>query len=222
MANKLFTDDQQTRISGLNRKNLIINGDFDICYRGSSFNSVGYFADRWKSNNLSGTTFTFTRQSFTVGQTDVPDNPVYFGRLDITAGSLGSRGIEQRIEDVKTAAGKTITVSMYIKTDSAQTLDIYPYQNFGSGGSSSVTITGQSFTTSTSWQKFTAIFEIPSISGKTLGSGNYLGLSIRLDDVTTCTLDISHVQLEIGDAATDFEYKHITTERLLCARYWCQ
>src|SRR5210317_2024163 len=72
---------------GLGIKNRIINGNFDIWQRGTSFSVTAstniYTADRWRFVGA-GFTGTLTRQNFTAGQTDVPNNPDYFARWDVT------------------------------------------------------------------------------------------------------------------------------------------
>ena len=50
-------------------RNKIINGNFDYWQRGTSFSSGGYGADRFYMSN-NGTTFTVSRQAFTLGQTE--------------------------------------------------------------------------------------------------------------------------------------------------------
>ena len=86
----------------------------------------------------------------------------------------------------------------------------------------------------TSWQKFTVTVNIPSISGKTLGSNNddFLGLYFWLDAGSdynsrtnslgqqSGTFDIAQVQLEAGSVATPFEMRPIGTELALCQRYY--
>jgi hypothetical protein len=122
------------------RKNYIINGNFDIWQRGTSVTG-GYGADRW-TFDLSGATGTFAQGTFTVGQTDVPNNPKFYGNVTITGADNNAR-IEQKIEDVNTLAGETITISFWAKyTSNAPTsFNIAGAQDFGSGGSSIVNFT---------------------------------------------------------------------------------
>jgi hypothetical protein len=220
-------------------KNKIINGDFEIWQRGTSTTSGNeYLADRWRYGKVGGT-YQASQQSFALGQTDVPDNPELYSRvscsLDVAAGNLTS--LEQRIEDVKTFSGEEVTLTFYAKADASKNIATEFVQAFGSGGSPSAVVSGSGVTThalTTSWQKFTVTTTIPSVSGKTLGTdnGDYLGIRFwfdagtNFDSVTnslgnqTGIFDISHVQLEKGNVATDFEKRHIGQELTMCQRYY--
>ena len=85
----------------------VINGNFDI-WVGTSFTASGYTCDRWRLDTFGGAGTTLTRQAFTLGQTDVPDNPEYYLRAVTTTDSSADATIlSQRIEDVRTFAGQT-------------------------------------------------------------------------------------------------------------------
>jgi len=209
------------------RKNLIINGGFDVWQRGTSgFSSNDtYTSDRWKLN-LSGGTGSISRNTFTVGQTDVPNNPKYYLDLDVTAGN-DNTGINHKIEDVASCAGQTVTVSFYAKgaNPGGGLTYVHLAQNFGSGGSAAVDTTAQSFTLTGTWQRFTFQFDVPSITGKTIGSSSYLWLLVgqRADTSTNAwNMDIANVQLELGSVATDFEHRSYGEELALCQRYYYQ
>ena len=222
-------------------RNKIINGNFDIWQRGTSFTASGYTCDRWRLDTFGGAGTTLTRQAFTLGQTDVPDNPEYYLRAVTTTDSSADAGtiLSQRIEDVKTFAGQTITVSFYAKADAVKNINIELRQDFGSGGSPSSQIaatTPQKFALSTTWTKYTKTFSIASISGKTIGTsrGDYLRLAFWLDagsdyDSRTNTLgnqagtfEFAQVQVEKGSSASVFEEKTKTATELDCFRYYQQ
>jgi hypothetical protein len=203
-------------------KNKIINGDFNIWQRGTTFNSVAngtYTADRWIVEAAGGTG-NVTRQAFTVG-TELGNNG-YF--LRYTKSTTGDRGIAQRIEDVSTFAGKTITVSFWMKGSVSGSLDtVLIIQRFGSGGSSEVVtnaLSSQAFTTS--WVRYSASVTLPSISGKTVGAGNNLTIRIDSADAFTGDLDIWGVQVELGSVATSFQTATGTLQGELaaCQRYF--
>ena len=205
-------------------KNKIINGNFDFWQRGTtasySVTSSQYLADRWMMRTTGTADVTTSRQNFTVGQTDVPNNPKYFYRWDITSHTAGTGILEQRIEDVSTFAGNTCTLSFYAKCNTSQTLSTSYLQVFGTGGSATVSTSGSSFSLTTAWQKFTATFTLPSISGKTIAGGDdYLNIRFNMPNAV-CTVDIAQVQLEAGESATEFEHRPYGTELGLCERYY--
>ena len=167
---------------------------------------IRYF---WRCRNYS------TRQAFTLGQTDVPDNPEYYLRAVTTTDSSADAGtiLSQRIEDVRTFAGQTITVSFYAKADAVKNINIELRQDFGTGGSpsSQIAATTQKFALSTTWTKYTKTFSVASISGKTLGTnGNdYLRLAFWLDAGS----DYNSRTNTLGNQAGTFEFAQVQVEK---------
>ena len=212
------------------RKNLIINGRFDFWQRGTSFTSLEFTADRWRQA-LSGGTATVSRQAFTLGQTEVPGNPVYYLRESCSVGN-DNCGINQPIEDVRTGAGGPVTVSFWAKGTNPPGYGYWAmqlWQRFGTGGSPSVTVqNNKELKVTSQWKKYTFTYELASMSGKTLGSDNndHLNLIIRQDASDNNTgaweLNIANVQVELGRNATEFEHRSYGEELLLCNRYFWQ
>lgn len=220
-------------------RNKIINGSFDIWQRGTSQTISGYgSADRWFNDNV-GTTKTFSRQAFALGQIDVPGEPTYFSRTVVTtaAGAANYCKQLQAIESVRTLAGKSTTITFWAKADAAKNIAIEFVQIFGSGGTPSLAldaIGAQLIPLTTAWQKFTKTIVIPSIAGKTLGTAgdDYLGINFWFDAGTSFatrtaslgqqsgTFDIAQVQIEEGSVATPFEQRPIGYETSLCQRYF--
>ena len=210
-------------------KNKIINGDFFISQRGTTFSSVAsgtYTLDRWLSA-FDGTagTYTISQQTFTLGTAPVSGyEGTYFARYAVTVAGTGNfvRGFDQRIEDVRQFANQTATVSVWLKADSARTVGVQFYQNFGSGGSGEVYVTAQNFSVTTSWTRFTATFSLPSIAGKTIGASSYLALRFLTPLGVTSTIDFWGVQVEAGSVATAFQTSTGTVQGELaaCQRYY--
>ena len=216
----------------LSHRNLLMNGQFDIWQRatdsGSTTDSGYVSADRWKSN-ASGGTYQITRQSFSPGQTDVPDNPKYYLRFAVTTGN-NNVSLGQRIEGVERVQGE-YTLSFWAKGTNPPggQYSIINRQDFGSGGSvSSVVDTGVgNFTVTSSWVKKTFTFTPPSISGKTLGTthtGFYECQIFRQpagDNGTSAyTIDIANVQFERGSVSTKYEQRTNAEELSNCQRYY--
>ena len=214
-----------TPISGF--RNAIINGDFKINQRGftsTTANSV-YTFDRWVTT-VAGTQ-TYSTQAFSPGASPSSGGINYL-RIVTTAGASNYATIQQRIEDVRTFAGDTVTISFWAKAASGTPkIDITPGQNFGSGGSTTVSVTSKAVTLSTAWQRFTHTVTVPSISGKTVGTSSYLALELQLNNAYNAsigqqsnTFDIWGVQVEKGTIATPFEQRPIGVEIALCQRYY--
>jgi hypothetical protein len=215
-------------------KNKIINGDFSISQRGTSFTNPGsgaFTADRWSVVwDGSGATRTVSQQVFTAGNAITGYEPRNFLRFNQSvAGTGGSYNlIQNRIEDVRTFAGQTVTVSFWAKADSNITLPQLNWeQGYGTGGSPSST-TDNTFASNvaitTSWVRYTYTVTVPSISGKTVGTTTpgYLGFRIWLPINTAFTFDIWGVQVEAGSVATAFQTATGTLQGELaaCQRYY--
>ena len=212
-------------------KNKIINGDFNIWQRGTSFTSpasFAYTADRWRVERNGTATFTVSRQAFTPGSAPVAGyESSFFYRLALTTATSGTFvNPVQAIESVKTLAGQTATLSFWAKADSSRSVTVAGGQYFGTGGSPSsfVAISFGTAAVTTSWQRFSFTISIPSLAGKTIGTdGNdSFNISITPPFTSGVTLDIWGVQLEAGSVATAFQTATGTLagELAACQRYY--
>jgi hypothetical protein len=242
MARSRNTADTQTASGGpvppnIAGKNAIINGDFRIWQRGTSFSNpaTGTFAaDRWSVVwDGTGATRTVSQQAFTPGSAPTTgyEGQYFYRFAQSVAGSGGTYNLFQnRMEDVRTYAGQTVTISFWAKASASMSLvKLNLEQDFGAGGSPSGAVStdlaNTNFSITTSWQRFTYTITVPSISGKTMGTTTpgYLGLRFWLPVNSTFTLDVWGVQVELGSTATPFETATgtIAGELAACQRY-CQ
>jgi hypothetical protein len=214
-------------------KNKIINGDFGIWQRGTSFGINAYGADRWV---CSGGYASQAQQALAPATISGIDSPYY---CQVTTGAnsgAGDYGIfEQRIENVATLAGQQITISFYAKaTSGTPKVGIELAQYFGSGGSASVFTAVQAVTLSTTWTRYTVTTTVPSVSGKTIGTGSYLGITNWVTAGSTYAARSSNIgnqnavfwfvgyQVEAGSTATPFQTATGTKQGELaaCQRYY--
>jgi hypothetical protein len=210
-------------------KNEIINGDFGVWQRGTSFSNPAsgtYCADRYiVAFDGTGATRTVSQQTFTPGTAPVSGyEGQYFLRYAQTVAGTGNtlNSIAQRIEDVRTYAGQTVTLSFWAKADAARSVTTYAIQNFGSGGSGDVVTTFAAHSVTTGWTRFTATLAIPSISGKTIGTSSYLSIYFAIGvSPATYSFDIWGVQLEAASTASNFQTATGTKQGELAAcRYY--
>jgi hypothetical protein len=201
-------------------KNKIINGDFGIWQRGTTFTAAGgYTADRWTANGSYPT--TVSQQTFTPGSAPVAGyESQYFMRLASQGGNIAL--IQYKVEDVRTLANQSVTLSWWAKIDSAAGINVYFDQNFGSGGSTQVSnINSITPSITTSWARYSTTFTMPSMSGKTIGTSSFVQMTMYAG--IGRTLDIWGVQLEAGSTATDFvtaSGNSQQAELAMCQRYY--
>jgi hypothetical protein len=213
-------------------KNKIINGDFGIWQRGTSFTNPSinaFVSDRWRWNgDGSGGTRIWSQQSFTPGTAPVAGyEGQYFMRYNqsvATSGTTYENFLIQPIENARTFAGQTVTLSFWAKADTAgRTIGLAALQYCGTGGSGTFAVYPSGPTLTTSWVRYTATFTVPSLSGKTVTSDSILQIIFSVGSLNTVqTLDIWGVQLEAGSVATPFTTASNTLqgELALCQRYY--
>jgi hypothetical protein len=221
-------------------KNRIINGDFGVNQRNftSSTTDNVFLFDRWRHTFVGGSV-TSTAETFTPGNAIAGYEPKNYLQTVTASQSTSTFAViyYNGIEDVRTLAGQTATISFWAKAASGTpSVGIEVEQSFGSGGSSAVRTAVGAKTLSTSWARYTATVAIPSISGKTIGtsSGVFLylwlsagastGLASRASNIgdQNATFQFWGVQLESGSAATAFQTATgtIQGELAACQRYY--
>ena len=221
-------------------KNKIINGDFFVNQRGftSESNGTNYVADRWKYS--ASATGTASINVFTPGAAPVSG---YEGKnylRMVTSGQSGTSAIAQfmtRVEDVRTFAGQTTTLSFWAKASSGTPYVAADFlQLFGTGGSGAVVGTGQKVAITTSWARYSFTFAIDSVAGKTISTSNDSSVQIEIFTsagtdyntrtasmgIQSATIDIWGVQWEAGSTVTAFQTAtgNPASELAACQRYY--
>ena len=227
-------------------KNRIINGDFRFNQRNFTSNSTDntYNFDRFVQANGGTTgTLTITPQTFTPGTAPVAGYEAINYVQCVTAAGASTNTFalyNQYIEDTRTFAGQTVTLSFWAKAASGTPkIATEIGQNFGSGGSPSAAVytAGGSVTLTTSWARYSTTISVPSVAGKTFGTTantSYLGATLWLSSGSTyntrsssiglqnATFQIWGMQLEAGSTATAFQTATgtIQGELAACQRYF--
>lgn len=224
---------------GFSFRNKIVDGRFDFWYEAVSQSAIGYGSDTMWQNNHSGSTKIHSQQLLTAG-VDLPAIEVpsakYFSRTAVTSVTGVSNSVTKlhKIEGVNTFAGKIVTISFYAKADAVKPLGVSMAQDFGSGGSSPVYIAGQLVSLSSGWERYSLQFQLPSMSGKTIGTNSSLLIFFWFDGGSTVagtynissmvqqsgTFDIACVQLEEGSVATPFEELPMEISQTRVNRYF--
>ena len=203
--------------------NAIINGDFGIWQRGTTFSGAGYTADRFYVHD-SGATIAATRETFSPNDITAVGygSAKYFCRI-VASAADDNWGLWQNIEDVETFSNQVVTASFWAKSSDVSELRPAFVQYFGSGGSSTVITYTSIVSLSSSWARYSVTATIPSVSGKTIVAGSLLRLQILNPNNEVGTFDIWGVQLEAGSVATPFRLAgggSKAAELALCHRYY--
>jgi hypothetical protein len=212
-------------------KNKLINGNFAIWQRGSSLTPTTgqvYTTDRFLAlRDGSGATVTVSRQTFTPNAAGNPTGAVngnnyFYRQSQSVAGSGGTYNLmEQRVEGA-VLAGQTVTFSFWAKAAASLTLPQIDYEYTIGATNTSANVTSNIAVT-TSWQRFSYTFTIPTYSGLTpSNTSDFFGIRIWFPSNTTFTFDTWGWQLEAGSSATAFQTATGTLQGELaaCQRYY--
>jgi len=200
--------------------NLIIDGQFNHWDFGSGpFVTDGYTSTMARVDS-SGGTFSATRESFAVGQSDVPGNPKYFHRSTYTS-PTGSAGLLFRLKNSTTFSGEKVTFSIFLKANNIiNNFFVQWHQDFGPGGSSAVSVNSDTFNVTTSWQEFTVSIDVLSVSGKTIGSDDFIQIGIFLPSGVSATVDYANISCVQGSSPFNGSWLVDTGERARINPYY--
>ena len=209
------TPQEQFNLIGAGRRNLIINGDFQVSQRGdySSATAVSdsnYYLDRWQV--WSGVSATLTHIS-----ANQPNGGSLTKSAKVTATSSATSDLRllQRVEFPSNYGGQTVTLSAWIKTNSPN-CRMYFYNDAYLTSTETDPVTPDE-----EWHYVTLSIVVAS------GLSNFIPI-IGIDGSTSSTVSISSgeyfeitgVQLELGKVATPFEHRSYGEELALCQRYY--
>jgi hypothetical protein len=227
-----------TTLNAAAGRNAIINGNFLIWQRGAGpYTASGvYTADRWRMERV-GSSMSVERREISYASGNGPfgtSNPVNYCEISVTsvAGASNYAAFVQRIEDVRTFGGQQVTLSFTLGTDGSKPIGVELSQNFGSGGSATVSIPGGLVTISTATARYSVTFNVPTVSGKTIGSDSFLEVTFWLNAGSNFNARSSslgqrsgiynfiNIQLELGPKASDFEERPYDDQVSLCERFF--
>tara|TARA_B110000977_G_scaffold194791_1_gene272041 strand:- start:157 stop:1140 length:984 start_codon:yes stop_codon:yes gene_type:complete len=216
------TPQEQFNLIGAGRRNLLINGGFEVSQRGSytsatAYNDGTYYIDRWETLR-DGVTATIQHLVPVSGESS------YGIKLTATSSTNGTIRLRQRLEipNIYKWGARTFTLSARVKSNSNNArLMMYGGSSQGyayvsgndshSGGGEIETLTATFTTTasvSTEFAAFIGIDNIRSASDPAITSGDYF--------------EVYDFQMEEGKVATPFEHRSYGEEFALCQRYYQQ
>ena len=198
------TPQEQFNLIGAGRKNLIINGGFDVWQRGTSQTGSGRNSvDRWYGANAGAM----------AKDVDATGNPI----LKFTTNGHVDPYLFTIIEDgVRILRGKTVTFSCYIKSAHPDPIQFLYLRQNGTGGA----LVGKATMASSEsgWDRYVFTTTIP----ESWTDNDHLYTDIEFTGGMTADIWVKNVQLEIGSVATPFEYRSYGEELALCQRYYQQ
>lgn len=180
-------------------RNFLMNGDFQVWQRGTSFSGEGYTADRWHANNSAVTVDKGTSGTATF--------------MNISVAALAFSGIEQKIEASAFLTGLSVTISFQweaIAGDLSEALI-----SIGFSGKSAITalvpdpLVSENKTISVTLNNDASIADTLDFKILLTGTSNL-----------SATARIYTVQVEPGDFRSAYDYVDTATEFMECQRYF--
>ena len=212
------TPREQQNLIGAGRKNLIINGDFRVSQRGDYTSATAtthnqLYLDRWvvRLTNVTANTQHILGTNSSPGYPYKDSNSL---RLTATNSATGVMRHLQRVEGF--LSGRTLTVSAWVKSNSPNAR-VFSYQHNGGTRVSSKPHSG-----SGEWEYLT----LTTVNDANQANQLYFDIALASETFTNIAItsgeyvEISEVQMEVGNVATPFEYRSYGEELALCQRYF--
>ena len=226
----------------LGRRNLLINGNFDVWQRATSYTDVAGIwkyghADRWNGHNDGANAGTWSQS------TVVPNAGSTYSMLMTGASTVTNTNFSQRIESTSLKGIRernSFTVSGYVRSATAGKVihchalcptatDNYAGYTQHNLVMSSVTISGNggagtsqiTLTDANTWYYFT-MTKTSATSLTNFDKGYAVFFGIIGQTSTSHQVYMSQLQVEAGDTATPFEHRSFGEELSLCRRYFCK
>jgi hypothetical protein len=188
-------------------KNLIVNGNFDYWFRGTSFSGQQYCADHW----YTFANDTVTRQAFS-STPEILGAQYYLRKVPVQTGAYHT--VMQIIENGgNDLSGKTVTLSFWARRNTASdyTMEVFSgLANDSQFVNTNISLTG-------TWTKYIITWNIPVTTG--LNPHRYIRWNAAADGRG---FDLAQVQLEVGSFATPFTRAGVDlgSELKMCQRYY--
>ena len=218
------TPQEQFNLIGAGRRNMLINGDFQLWQRGTSGTVNTYTCDRWFGW---GYQQALTQQQAENQTSNTGRFALRVAHNEATANTFSSIAQTLETNDIAKARGNKVTFSIDVKKGSGftGTLNIQIVERTDAEGSintgtRNVMVTSDiTSSLTTSLQRFTV-----TTSGTVAQNALTLGVNVNHNGTSgtdaTNNFQVERAQLEIGDIATPFEYRSYGEELAACQRYY--
>lgn len=207
----------------------VVNGNLDIWQYGfGPFTASGYTADQWQLINGVGAANALYGSNHMPGKWPMGR---YFASWNRTlAGSTGSRFVNV-VEDVRSYAGDTVTLSFSLTSSVAMDVIVDVEQIFGTGGpaSPSVTTTAPDLihvagpeSDPLLYPRYSVTLTVPDIKGKTLGSdvNDCLRVGLRRDPAQpNGWLYVWGLHIDVGSEASGMPRVNLEDTVTRCLRF---
>lgn len=196
--------------------NFIINGNFDIWQRGTSFSAVGYAVDRWYY--FFSATGNLTQQASTLNQRAIGANQ-FVARVD----GAGSHSIATYLE-FNTAInliGKTVSLSFGSSSNEPGGLNVVVSIEKNATPEAGPLAGGWTTIASDTFNVVSAdVFAFDGIDIPDDGTANGIRVVFTFALTGASVADFFRVKLAKGDVSSDFIPRPIGAELSLCQRYY--
>jgi hypothetical protein len=189
-----------------------------------------FCADRWMLEASDVDRLSQYQLQFVPNSGPNSDSDRYLQIFSQANPSSTPRHLEQRIENVRSFAGQTLTLSFWAQMvatvaplgNTTQAVTVNCIQHFGSGGSADVTTAIATPTFNTTMTQYSYTFTVPSISGKSLSSSENGWVSFEIKivaQVGSTTFCMNFADFILSSSTVTNPFRPIEEELGLCQRY---